>query len=152
MRYRPRSSSPSFIAPLFWIASTYLATTFGPVLYQRAVGKISTEQLSALVSQKLPEPIRPILGIQESSEAEKPDDRILAAESEKNPSGFSLPNPPSSPQDVNRFVQEVVERVTKEVVERSTKEISETKQEVTTNVCRQIVTSIEERCGISTSQ
>lgn len=116
------------------------------------MGKISTEQLSALVTQKLPEPVRPILGTQESNEIKEPDDRILAAESEKTTGSFSLPNPPNSPQDVSRFVQEVVERVTKEVVERSTKEVAETKQEVTTSVCRQIVTSIEERCGISTSR
>lgn len=152
MRYRSRSSSPSFIAPLFWIAGTYLTMTFGPIISQRLIGKISTKQLSALVSEKLPEPIRPILGAQESNEEGKTDNRILSAESEKTMSGFSLPNPPSSPQDVSRFVQEVVERVTKEVVERSTKEVAETKQEVTTSVCRQIVTSIEQRCGISTSQ
>lgn len=125
--------------------------TFGPILYQRLMGKISTKQLSALVAQKLPEPIRPILGTQESERTEEPDGRILSASSSGASSGFSLPNPPSSPQDVSRFVQEVVERVTKEVVERSTKEVAETKQEVTTSVCRQIVTSIEERCGISTS-
>lgn len=136
----------TILTPLFWIAVTYAAMTYGPVLVGRLTGKVSKEQFTQALIQQTPETIQSVLSENTDRSNESP------SSSQGVRSNFTLPPVPSTPREIPEYIREIVNTTTNQVIEKGTESVTETTQQVTQNVCQQIVTEIQKKCSISTSQ
>lgn len=149
---RRRSSSFSLVAPVFWIAATALAMTYGPVLFGLARGAVRPQDIKSRLLEKSPAALRSILGAKTPSEGGS----IASGTSTGTSIGssYTLPPIPHSLPELPQFFQAAVSQTTQQIIDRGNAQVTETRQEVTKNVCSQIVKAIETQCGggISTSQ
>lgn len=122
----------SIIGPVFWIAATYLAMTYGPELVAKARGESGVRSQESEVGQNL-------------------NQTILGQESENNAEENGSFKLPASPQEVPQYVREIIERTTNTVIERGQSQVEEKKTEVVKNTCGQIIAEIEKQCNITTS-
>jgi len=131
--------SSSILGPIFWIAATYLALTYGPIIFAGMKGEIPKQNISQKMFDESPEFIKNVLGEQTNQPAGSSD------------SGTTRQPPitsPQTPDQIPEFIREIIERSSTQIIEKSTEKVSETRAEVTDNVCSQIITEVQKQCDV----
>lgn len=128
----------TILGPIFWIAATYLALTYGPIVLARAKGEIPKEEFGQKIVDSSPEFIKNVLGEQtdESSDTNESSNKQPAL------------NPPQTPDQIPDFIQEIIQRSTTQIIEKSTEKVTETRAGVTDNVCSQIISEVQKQCDV----
>lgn len=142
---------PSLIlTPLFWIATTYLGMTYGPVLIDRVTGHISKDQFAQTLITKSPSPIQLIFN-KKTDIANEERGSVNAAHTSRPLTIHNIPPIPSNPREIPQYLQDAVNTATNQVITSGTQAVTQTTQQTTQNVCRQIVAEIQKKCDIQTS-
>lgn len=142
-RYYDDEGLSTFLGPLFWIAATVGIMTYGPVLVSAIQGKIPKGEIKQAFIDKSPGPVKSILGEQALVESDATDSAAGQSASQT----LTMPRPPTNPQQIPQYIQEVVQVTTNQIVEKTTNTVVEKKQEITTDVCGQIVTEVRKQCS-----
>lgn len=142
--------SSTIFTAFFWIITTYLGMTYGPVVVGRLTGRIPKDQFSQTLIANSPQPIRSILSKQTDT-ASDAEGSVSAAQTSRPPIVQNLPPIPSDPREIPEYIREVVNTTTNQVIEKGTEAVSQTTHQATQNVCQQVVTEIQKKCDIQTS-
>lgn len=134
---RPKKLLP----PLLWISLTYLVTTYGAEIISKVKGKDVLNQNEAQVQT---EESVTVLGEGSGERSFELAETDEAAPEVKNQS--SLETSSSPPTQLPQYIKEIIEKTTIQVIEKSTQEVEEKKEQVTTNVCRELISEIEKQC------
>lgn len=142
--YDDGGGASSFLGPLFWIAATIGVMSYGPVVLATVRGNIPKGEVKQAFVNSSPGPIKSILGVQTSiASPESSESATMTA----MPRALTMPRPPTNPQQIPQYIQDVVQVTTNQIVEKTTNTVVEKKQEVTTDVCDQIVTEVRRQCA-----
>lgn len=132
------------ITPIFWVTVTYTAVTYGPEIVPWVKALLNPEE--AAVERQATETFQAVLGEGGGALVTGPPVEKEASESKEADEESASEPSPTPGVELPQYIKEIIEKTTVQVIEKSSQEVVQKKEQVTTSVCRELLSEIEKQC------
>ena len=122
------------IGPVFWIALTYVAMTYGSRLLKKEEGLQKQSVSSSSIGS--------VLGDQGQSRQRDSDEGASSSDDNSAPHDKS----PLTPTTIGQRVKQIIEDMTAQMIAKSGSEVTEKKEKIAETVCQELIAELEKQC------